>query len=288
MVAANTAQAYLGGFEDADGYTNDYFSTTGPFGAGANNYLVNTYNAGAYTLPGGSPQRITANSGLWQAINGTTLIGNRYVIAHSQIGDESAYAGDAMLGIRNQGTSVSPLEIRYWLDSRDFGGLEPASTADTLIQWSLRVCPDASTAGGNSQSNSFYWTFRDTNLNAGLELGWNDQNQIIYRLPSHSLWQVTSFTLDQFNYDQMNMSFNLASDTWSLSIFDQSAQSTISLVTDAALGASMSNLSAIDWRLEYNQSKSYFDNSSFQVIPEPGTGILLMAAGIIAVRRRQR
>ena len=289
---AGPAQAYLGGFEDLDGYNNDYLSGAGPFGNGASGYNVFYYNAGAYGTnaggPGGGPVDIPNNTGLWSQLDAVAATGNRYAIAHAQIGAEHSYVGDAMLGLRNTATGASDLNVRYSLDSRDFGGVTPGTSLASAVLWSLRVCPDPVSFGPGLGLPVFYWAFRDSSLDAGLLLGWDQNNKMLYKSPTDAAWTYTNYTLDHLNYDRLELQMDSIAKTWSLSAFDVSANADVTVVSSGILAASMDALTTIDWTLARDQAKTYFDESSFSVIPEPSSAVLCLLAYAAVGRRRRR
>jgi hypothetical protein len=289
-MVAPSSWAYLGGFEDDDGYTNDY-STTGPFGPGATNYNTNRYNAGAYGLsnggPGGAPADIVDNSGLWQALDPVPLFGNRYTIAHAQTGPAHSYSGDSMLGMRNDTGSTANILMRYFMDDRDRDGQSYASSVGFAMAWSVRVCPDLPGAGA-ADAPAFNWTFRDRNLDAGFELGWNSANEIIYREAGVARWTTTGFALDHATYDRLDFSIDAIGRAWSLNAWDESTATSVQVVSGASLNASMEQVGVIDWTLAPNQAKQFFDESNFVVAPEPSSALFAAIGGLSGLARRRR
>ena len=288
---SHPALAYLGGFEDQDGYNNDY-NGGGPFGSGASNYNAFYYNAGDYGTnaggPGGGPVDIPNNTGSWRQLDAIAATGNRYTIAHAQVGVEHSFEGDAMLGMRNDTSGAADLIARYFIDSRDFGGVTPGSSFASIVAWSLRVCPDIATTGGTLAAPAFNWTFRDASLNTGLMVGWNNNNTLIYKSASDSAWTVSSFTLDHLNYDRLDFYIDTLSSTWYLNAFDVSANKTVSVVSSATIAPTMGAITTIDWDLTPNQSKNYFDNSSFSAVPEPSSTLLVALAALAWSTKRSR
>jgi hypothetical protein len=289
LLYASPTQAYLGGFEDLDGYTNDYNLPTGPFGSGASSYNVTRYNAGQYGTngggTGGSPSLITANTGLWQQIDTAVLFGNRYALAHLEVGAAHAYDGTSMLGLRNDIGVADALIMRYFVDDRDRGGLSYNATLGASLNWSIRVCPDA-VGSGSPTTPVFHWTFRDANLDAGFQVGWNTANTIIYKSASSSTWTTTSYVLDNVNYDRIDISLNAAAGTWSLNVWDESLSLSQTLVNNATMDSSMEQLGYIDWTLAAGQQKHFFDNSVLTV-PEPSSALLTGLATLLHLRRRR-
>jgi hypothetical protein len=299
LAAQSPTWAYLGGFEDDDGYTNDYITGGGgPFGSGATNYFLNRYNAGNYGTandgPGEGPAQIPLNSGLWTQLDENPLSGNRYLLAHALLGGFLPSGGTTMLGMRNQNSNVvAPLDIRYELDARDFDGLPPSLSDGSLVEWGVRVRADALTVSTADQAAAFYWTFRSASTNPGLQLGWNDSNKLIYRLPSESEWTVTSHVLDSTNYDKINLSMDLTNHRWSLSVSDHSQADLLSLIVDnVPMDVGMTNLYFIDWHMEANQAQTFFDESDFVIspvaLPEPSTALLTLGLGFFGILRRKR
>ncbi len=288
---AGPAFAFLGGFEDQDGYNNDYTTGSGPFGNGASSYNVFYYNAGSYGTnnggPGGGPVDIANNTGLWRQLDAISAVGNRYAIAHAQVGIEHSYSGDSMLGLRNDTSGAASLIARYFLDDRDFDTIAPGSSLATIVDWSIRLCPDAVSSGGAADTPVFNWTFRDSELDAGLMLGWNENNTIIYKKASDLTWTTSSYTLDRFNYDRIDLHMDNVAKTWYLDAFDVSANQVVNIVSGSTLDAAMGNLTTIDWTLSPNQTKTYFDESNFSVVPEPSSSILCLVAFTALCRRRR-
>lgn len=286
---AAPVQAYLGGFEDLDGYSNDYDVATGPFGVGASSYNVHRYNAGQYGTngggPGGNAADIPDNSGLWKQVDTAVIFGNRYVLAHLEAGAAHAHEGSSMLGMRNDTGIVDDLIMRYFVDDRDRGGVSYADTLGASLNWSIRVCPDAVNPG-SATSPVFHWTFRDANLDAGFQVGWNASNTIIYKAANAATWTTTTFVLDRTNYDRIDISMNAAAGTWSLNVWDESLGNSHTLVTNATMSSGMEQLGYIDWTLASGQQKHFFDNSVLTV-PEPSSALLTSLATLLHLRRRR-
>ena len=88
MASPNACLAYLGGFEEQDGY---HYGPPNASGLGNND--VTRYNAGQYGVnnggPGGAVTPITPDTGLWDAVLGGRNLNQTsdyYVIRHSAPG----------------------------------------------------------------------------------------------------------------------------------------------------------------------------------------------------------
>lgn len=163
------SQAYLGGFEDGDGY--QFAGLPG---------MVNGYNAGeygtggAYTPFGGVPPY---DQGIWNDLNNAystyNFIGNTggyYVAKHPEVSFLGMFPhdGQAALALRNTGYGAGsfgpprPLDFSYKLDTRDFynGGkpVNPADTGNKVVNWSIWVGPGpqrrSMTASGSASSTA--------------------------------------------------------------------------------------------------------------------------------------
>ncbi|KDM91269.1 hypothetical protein [Photobacterium galatheae] len=309
MGNCHSALAYLGGFEDNDGYVNDYLEPTTTFPE-FNDYVVNNYNAGLYGTanggPGGGPMTIMLNSGRWMDLNGhpnDDYHGGNYIIAHAVTPVTLAHSGTAMLGMRTiSGSSGFPnfdIDFAYFLDERDFynGGtpVTPTDTTNHIVDWSIWACGDERTPPVGT-TEKFYWTFTDGNGNIGGQVGWDDANGLLYRTSVVDPWTSVAFTVDPAAYDRFDFSFNTLDDTWSLSIFDSSSTSTLNVFTNLAMGMSMDYFARIDWHMGTGVFKNFFDDSAFTIteleVPNPVSapasfGLLLLGSAGLMWRHRR-
>ena len=124
VAMCGTSHAYLGGFEDPDGYK--------PFF----NEVVN-YNAGAYgaNAGGGAYTTITPNTGLWQKLQGplSPATGSSgylaYATGHQNYDRTNPGTSDQGLVIttNSDGWTAGTQEYSYSLDSFDLGGMVPTT-----------------------------------------------------------------------------------------------------------------------------------------------------------------
>jgi hypothetical protein len=286
--ARMTALAYLGGFEAGDGYDNTYTVSVAP-------YILNNYNAGQYGTnnggPGGSFTSITPNTGEWVKNDAGAVGGLRYLLGHALFGVHS-HTGNVMLGMRNNNVNVQQdLSYTYSLDSRDFNGLAPSSVTRGTIAWSLWVCPDAPTAATNPATEAFYWNFKDTGGNQGMQVGWDTSNHLIYRTSAASAWTTVAptYQLSDTSYSRLDFVLDLSNQLISL---DYSADGTIenTAFSNIALGTQMNDFTKLDWTLTYGNAKSFYDDSVFIVtVPEPSGAMLVgISFAVFGILRRRR
>ena len=350
LLGNQPAGAFLGGFEEQDGYripltaqiptagfagdTQFYlnnnpaegFTGVVPLGAypvtmgdgdgGWHGPDVTRYNAGAYgsnsSGPGGTAVDILDNSGLWQALAGGRLDEDKdapYYYGGQLFRDQVVayhflypHAGSQVLSLM---AADADLSYRYTLDSRDLGGLHPASTAASLVQMSFWVRP---TDWDNEDTgNIFGLSLRDSMDRSIFEVGYTGDNRLQYRLADGGAWVTTGYELGSNGWSQIVVSVDNAANTASLAVRAYSdtlsaLAATASTVLDqAAMSTDADSLAALQWNLRGgsldNGAVSYvhfFDDFSFTVspgtpVPEPGTLVLVaLALAVPACHRRRQ
>ncbi|WP_395735369.1 hypothetical protein [Prosthecobacter sp.] len=342
LVCSPDAEAYLGGFEEQDGYriplngqiasgafagdAQFYFSNnpvggfTGvvPWGAYPNNFSdgtngpdVTRYNAGQFGTnnggPGGAAADIADNTGLWQALSGGRL--NEDANAPYYYG--SQFARDSIVAYRNTmphggsqtlnlQASDQNLSYLYSLDSRDLGGIDPASTTAALIQMSFWVKP--SDWDDPDTGNLFGLSLMDAANKPVFEVGYTGDNWLEYRL-NGGAWQLTPYQMGSAGYSEITVMLNTADNTAGLAVNAYNDNSSllsgnVDVLTNQGLGVASGALTGLQWDLRGgsldNGAVSYihsFDDFNFAVtpVPEPGCPVLLLvAAGLWCWPRRRR
>lgn len=341
-----TAGAYLGSFEEDDGYRMalngqiasaffagdaQYYLNNNPaagytnvvpqgaypnsLGDGFHGPDLSRYNAGQYGTsnggPGGTAADIADNTGLWRALAGGRLSEDanapyyygdylyrdqvvayrRTSFAHTGVQSLSLFAAEANLS------------YSYSLDSRDLGGINPASTAASLIQMTFWVQPtdwDDEDSGGNMMGLSL----RDAANQSVFEVGYTADNHLQYRLPGGA-WVTTTDLLGSQGWSEITVMLNTAADTASLSVRaynDTLHNLGISEVVldNQSLGMDAGALTDLQFDLRGGSLDNgavsyihYFDDFSFSAVsatpvPEPGGAMLVMLAGAGALGRRKR
>lgn len=313
---ATSAQAHLGGFENADGYA---YAFTYPQ---LDNWVDATmYNAGAFgaNAGGGTPFQQTVNTGLWtysssagaaftnpaqrvtdmgatppfnpNVSSTANTIASYFVGAHF-----GGRLGTNALAVRNAATAGA-LKYDYRLDSYDFG-VNPITVTSGSIGTGLylQANPADGTVDSSGQSpEKFYMSIKDSAGNIGLQWGYRRDNRVIWRANPVSSWNSTALVADDGsgvgNYDGVNFTVDLTSQTFSLSYYDISANvTTILAPAGTALGNSMSNFTHLGWYMTDNVysgvgGKNFFDDFSFNV-PEPAS-MMWLSLTTLALRRRR-
>jgi hypothetical protein len=314
LAASAPAYANLGSFTPQDGYDVQSGLVYGD---------VSYYNAGQYGANAGGgpgPTQIVANSGLWSVIgpaggyfsnpgdrnsytagappypaNPATALGSYFVGGHS-----GGRTDNFNLAIRNDiplGTGAAVYD--YELDSFDFGGISPASVTSGPVQMGFFFCPnpgDSPDPSGAAPSDKFTMSFKDSLGNIGFQWGYLRDNAVVWRDDPADPWNTTTFIADQTNWDGLTVNIDLTAGTFGMDYFDVSANTTTSIVpTGTAMGQAMTDFTLLGWRLEDGLNagpllgKNFFDDFSFNAVPEPGSLVLtaLACATLLGVRRKR-
>ncbi|OYW74356.1 MAG: hypothetical protein B7Z37_18095 [Verrucomicrobia bacterium 12-59-8] len=344
MLWSQDASAYLGGFEEEDGYripmngqilssylagdaqfylnNNSANGYTGvvPLGAypntlgdGTNGPDVTRYNAGQYGTnyggPGGGAADIADNSGLWQVLSGGRLYedatapyyyGSQYdrnqIVAYR---NTMPHAGSQTLNLMASDQSLS---YRYSLDSRDFGGIVPASTAGLQVQMSFWVKP--SDWDDPDTGNILGLSLLDAANQSVFEVGYTGDNLLQYRLTGGA-WQTTAYQMGAQGWSEIALVLNTLDNTASLGISAYNDGSSMlggssSVLNHQSLGLVSAALTGLQWDLRGgsldNGAVSYiqsFDDFNFVVtavtpVPEPGCAVLLILAATLLHAPRRR
>lgn len=297
LILAGTpaAHAYLGGFEDVDGYEsflND----------------VATYNAGQYgpNAGGGTYVNIPDNTGLWTKLQGPLFpasgtTGNfAYATGHQNLDrtNPSTAAQALVITTNADGWSGPPQEYAYQLDSFDLGGVNPASTGGDIIDlsfWSCSRIYGVGEIGGGLPAGTVGNTvsFYDSSGNLGFAVGYVQPSTTTdfaaYNV--NGTWVQTSETINPSTYHRWDVSLDLASQTVTIDLFNNSVLTNV--VTSAPLFTSMGNFTELRFLGTPGVTNAKIwslDDFSMSArgIPEPGTGLLMLIASMVGLLRRTR
>lgn len=344
MLWPQDAHAYLGSFEEQDGYrvpmngqilsgylagdaqyylnnnmANGYTGVV-PVGAypntlgdGTNGPDVSRYNAGQYGTnsygPGGGAADIADNSGLWKALSGGRLYedatapyyyGSQYdrnqIVAYR---NTMPHTGSQTLNLMASDQSLSYL---YTMDSRDFGGISPASTEGLLVRMSFWVKP--SDWDDPDTGNILGLSLLDAANQSVFEVGYTGDNFLQYRL-SGGAWQTTAYQMGTLGWSEITVALDTLNNTASLGISAYNDANSLlgsssSVINSLSLGLSSGAITGLQWDLRGgtldNGAISYiqsFDDFNFSVasvtpVPEPGGVVLvLLAAALLHAPRRR-
>lgn len=350
LAGSQPAGAFLGSFEEADGYRIPLTGQipTADLGTDAQFYLMNDpmngytgvvplgaypvtmgdgdggwhgpdvtrYNAGAYGTtnggPGGTAADILDNSGLWTAQTGGRLNEDKdapFYYGGQLFRDQIVayhflypHTGSQVLSVM---AADENLNYTYTLDSRDLGGINPASTAASLVQMSFWVRP---TDWDNEDTgNIMGLSLVDAMNQSVFEVGYTGDNRLQYRLAgSGGAWVTTAHELGSNGWSQITVGVDNAGNTASLSVRAYSdtlaalASTTSTVLNDAAMGLDAAALQTLKWDVRGgaldNGAVSYvhfFDDFAFAVspgspVPEPGAAVLVgLALAVSGLRRRR-
>jgi len=299
-IGAGEASAWLGGFENADGYE--------PF-----LNRVQEYNAGQYGASSGylatSPTSITPNTGLWQALSGGFTSGGAtsYATGHQNFDrtfvNTSGASGAAsdqglVLTTGHEGWTGPALQYQYNLDSQDLGGVNPASTGGQTINLSFWWCAELPGPElGGSLADGYFGdeiAFMDASGDTGFVLGLTQRStgdKVTYWDGSSMV--ESSIVAASSRFDRWDISLDLANDTFSASYFSFQTSTTHNLVTNASMMSAMDEFTAMTFRTSpgvTNAKLMAVDDFSITTrrIPAPGAAAVFLLGGAAGALRRRR
>ena len=284
----DTANAYLGGFEQVDGY-----------GSFLNE--VSTTNAGAHgaNAGGGALMTIPANSGLWVKLQGPTYPtpgtagGVAYATGHQNWDrlNPGTPAQALVITTNADGWSGTAQEYSYSLDTYDLGGVSPTSTGSDTLEISFWSCaqivgssdPSAGLGPGTiGDTIGFY----DSSGNLGFSIGYRQPGTTTdYAATNVGSWVQSSVAVNSSTYHRWDITLDLLNDTVSIDVFESGVLT--NLVSGVSLITNMNNLTEMRFESTpgVNNSKIWsLDDFGFEVhqVPEPSMAGL-MCIGALAV-----
>ena len=288
LLLARQASAYLGSFEEADGFLP---------GGSLPTRDVSSYNAGQYGTSnggsGGSFQDITANTGLFykndlgRIDSGYGELVAQHGLAHS---GESSLALRATIGFGD--TDEDGASYLYSFDARDFDGVAPSLVTEgivTIDYWMRPQTPFFSnsrvttTEFVNSTGNT---VFAIGTLGQGLFT-----SQPFIEWYDGAGWHTTSIVANNADWDHVMLTFDLTNDLVSFSYYASLTATTHTVATSALAGATLDQLSGIRFTAQPNTEMNNYDDFNVVaplVVPEPSSLLLaLLSAGQLLFWRRR-
>lgn len=289
-----TAYAYLGGFEQVDGY-----------GSFLNE--VSTTNAGAHgaNAGGGTLATIPANSGLWVKLQGPTFPtagtagGVAYATGHQNFDRTNPGTSDQALVITTNadGWGGSAQEYSYSVDTFDLAGVNPLSTGATTIDISFWSC--AQIVGSTNPSSGLgpgtigdTVSFYDSSGNLGFSVGYRQPGTTTdFAATNVGSWVQSAVAVNPSTYHRWDISLDLLTDTVSIDIFEGATLT--NLVSGAPLINPMSNFTEMRFESTpgVNNSKIWsLDDFGMDVraIPEPSSAVLGAVSAVCFFARRRK
>jgi hypothetical protein len=286
------ALAYLGGFENTDGY-RPFFDDVANYNAGAHGA-----NAG-----GGAYSPITPNTGQWKKLQGPLFpavgtTGNyAYATGHGNFDRTNPSTTDQALVITTNadGWGAGSQEYSYKVDSFDLGGINPLSTGGTVVKvsfWSCSFIPGTTEGGGlgpNTLANTI--SFYDSSGNLGFAVGGiqpgTSTDFAAYNVGS---WVQSSVTVGTNNYHRWDVTMNLATQTVSIDVFESATLTP--LVVNAPLINPMSNFAEMRFLSapgDNNNKVWALDDFTMMGVPEPSSfALAAFGLSLLGMSRRQR
>lgn len=289
LLLGTSARAYLGGFEDQDGYQD---------GGVLPMRDVSSYNAGQYGTnnggPGGSFANITANSGLFYKSD-VGRIDDNYgeLVAHHGL----AHSGASGLVLRSTAgfgdTGGDGADYRYYFDSRDFNGGTPSAVTTGTIDIDYWACPQtAFFAVGQVTTTEFFNAAGETVFALGtLGQGGLTSRPLIDWYDA-SGWHTTSIVGNNADWDHVMLTFDLDNDTINFSYFESLTGTTHYVISGAVADRPLTSLAGIRFTAVANTEKNSYDDFAIgaSAVPEPGSILLMVGAlaSVVSGRRRTR
>jgi hypothetical protein len=287
LLLGSNVQAYLGGFEEGDGYQD---------GGAAPMRDVSSYNAGQYGTnnggPGGSFTNITPNSGLFYKSD-VGRIDDDYgeLVAHHGL----AHSGAAGLVLRSTSgfgdTGNDGADYRYYFDSRDFNGGTPGAVTTGTIDIDYWACPQtAFFAVGRVTTTEFFNAAGETVFALGTQGQGALTAQPLIEWYDASGWHTTSIVGNNAAWDRVTLSFNMDTDTIDFTYFESLTNTTHYVITGAIADKPMTSLAGIRFTSAPNTEKNAYDDFAItaSAVPEPSSLLLMLAASVPTLMCRRR
>lgn len=304
LAATQPANALLGSFETADGYTGPFTRDVWSYDAG---------QTGALFTPA------QYNTGRWKELvgDGVANAGPQYASQHGFIG--SASSPPFALAVRsitlNPGIDYDmTLSYDVGVDDTGVAPTTPLNSASITFD----ICPGRtvkSTGGFDTVFNdvpAFSLSFGGTDAAPGATIGFTDHDPGNFNRTNIFYDDGTTFVSQPVpwtgHFDQVTIDINLVSNTFDLTWtpdalgsttqFDPGAPST-TIVSGAALTTPISTLEQMFFRAHTDPAaggvlagleKSYLDNFQFTVkpVPEPATAALVGLGTLTLIKRRNQ
>jgi hypothetical protein len=290
---AQSASAYLGGFEEQDGYIEGGLNPMRD---------VSSYNAGQYGTnnggPGGSPSDIFTNNGLFIKNDiGNIAEGYGELVAHHGL----AHSGTSGLVLRSTTSFGDPAppnadgaNYRYSFDNRDFNGITPSTVTGGTVSIDYWMCPQTAFFASGTVTTT---EFLNANGDAIFAIGTKGQESFtskpLIQWYADGVWHDTTIEGNNADWDHVMLSFDLSGDTVSFSYYSSLTLETYLLASNINTSAPLDTLDGIRFTAQPGTEKNSYDDFSItapMVVPEPGAVLMALIGGMqcLALRRRRR
>ena len=282
---AQSASAYLGGFEEQDGFIEGGLNPMRD---------VSSYNAGQYGInnggPGGSPFDITTNDGLFIKNDiGNISEGYGELVAHHGL----AHSGTSGLVLRSTtsfgDTGGDGADYRYRFDARDFNGITPSSVTNGSVAIDYWMCPQTAFYASGTVTTT---EFLNANGDAVFAIGTKGQESFtskpLIQWYADGVWHDTTIEGNNADWDHVMLSFDLTSDTVSFSYYSSLTLQTYLLASNITTSAPLDTLDGIRFTAQPGTEKNSYDDF-LVVVPEPSGVLMALIGGVqcLVLRRRR-
>ena len=163
------------------------------------------------------------------------------------------------------------------------------------IDLSFWTCPTDADDGIAIGANTVAMSFRDSIGQILIDVGYTGDNLLQYRVGGAATWQTTSISLGTQGWSEITMSLNTYANSISLSARGYDDNNSIlntstTVLTDELFGFDTANVTEIQWSAtDVDGFKNFFDDFNFNLtaVPEPGSAVLVLLAGLVGMRRRR-
>lgn len=288
MLLLPRAWAYLGGFEEQDGYRPAGTQPTTD---------VSTYNAGQFGTnnggPGGGFQSITPNSGLFYKHDiGDIREGFGELVVQHGI----AHSGDSSLALRATmafgDTGDDGAHYLYTFDARDFDGSAPALVTSGVVELDYWMRPQTPFFSMSRVTTTEFLNSTGDTLFAIGTLGQGSfTSQPFIEWYDGTTWTTTTIVGNNASWDHVMLTFDLTNDWVSFSYYASLTNTTHAVATNVPTGAPLDRLSGIRFTAQPNTEMNNYDDFNVVaplVVPEPSTAMLAVLCALqLQIRRRR-
>lgn len=208
--------------------------------------------------------------------------------------------GSTMLDFRTESneydTEGSAANYLYNMDSTDFGGIEPATVGSGVVSLNYWICPDTwsntnagFTPAGIYQTTAVLNSSGDIIMSVGMRSDGTSNDPFVDYSVDGVTWLTTGLKASSGTWTEVALTLDVSNMTSQFAFTDAGSSTFTS--TDLAWdsGISDASVTSLNFKMDLNVNKNFYDDFSFEVtpVPEP-SGILLAAISSSVLLRRRR
>jgi hypothetical protein len=303
LLGLEPAFGYLGSFETADGYQGNGLQPMRD---------VSGYNAGQFNSSngglGGSFSNITPNAGLFYKFDVGEVTEDHLgeLIAHPGI----ARSGSSSLVLRTGSSNTSSPEYYgdsggdgadylYHFDTYDYDLADPSAVSSGILTLDYYYCPQVPFFSlGQISTTEFVNSLGETVFAIGTRGQLDSFGNAMFTAQPIITWQDatgwhdTNIVGNNADWDRVTLSFDLDQDRVSFNYFSTLDGNSHTLAFNVNTASNLDRLSGIRFTAQPGTTKNSYDDfdlqGSFSVVPEPGSAVCLLSAGVLFSLRRRR